>query len=100
MCLATALLVVLISSSPDAGTCAPAPPAAVALAEKKALDADHKASQAESIAVRSGNPGAQARANQARAEATAAQRELARMRCQPAATGDTGPAPTPAPPRY
>jgi hypothetical protein len=74
--------------------CTPAAPDAIAEAERKAGDADHRAQEAESIAVRSGNPGASARAARARAEATAAQQEVRRLRCEAA---DPGAQPSPPP---
>jgi len=51
---------------------------ALAEAELKAKDAEHKADQAESVAVRSGNPGAARRAEQARREAENAAKVQAR----------------------
>lgn len=77
-----AALVAALLSFRAVADCSPADPKVIAAAEKAAFDADHKAQQAESVAVRSGNPGAQARATQARAEATAAQEELARLQCK------------------
>jgi hypothetical protein len=73
-----------------AGGCTPADDKVVAEAERRAADSDAKARQAESVAVRSGNPGAQARANQARADADAAQDEVARLRCKPSAAHGKG----------
>ena len=70
--------------------CTPASPKVIAEAERRASDADHKAQQAESVAVRSGNPGAQARADLARADASAAREELAKLKCQ-SASGTPGP---------
>lgn len=66
-----------------ASECTPADPKTIAEAERRASDAEYKADQAESIAVRSGNPGAQARAIQARAQATAARDEVAKLQCKP-----------------
>ena len=74
-----------------AADCTPADPKVIAAAERKASDADHKAQQAESVAVRSGNPGAQARASQARAEARAAQEELAKLQCKPSSRSPATP---------
>jgi hypothetical protein len=68
-----------------AAGCTPADAKVIAEAERRAADSDAKARQAESVAVRSGNPGAQARANQARADADAAQDEVARLQCKPVA---------------
>jgi hypothetical protein len=80
--------------------CTPADAQTVAAAEKKANDAAFKADQAESVAVRSGNPGAQARATQARNDAKAAREEVAKLRCEaPPATPGTGPRLKP-PPAY
>ena len=95
-----AAALMLLLSAPDAGGCTPASAEVVATAEKRAADADHRASEAESVAVRSGNPGAQARANQARAEAVAAQRDLANLRCQPPASAGPSPVPKIPVPRY
>ncbi len=77
-------LAALLAVPALAEECKPAAPDAVAVGERKAADADARAAQAESIAVRSGNPGAQARADQARADATAARDEVARLKCLPA----------------
>ena len=63
--------------------CTPAAPDIVAAAEREAAAADARAAEAESIAVRSGNPGAETRAAKARVDATAAQDEVARLKCQP-----------------
>jgi hypothetical protein len=62
--------------------CTPADPNVIAAAEQRARDAEYKAQQAESIAVRSGNPGAAARAAQARASATAAHDEVEKLQCK------------------
>ncbi len=83
MRIAAAIAAALLSS-PAAAGCTPADPKVIAAAERKASDADHKAEQAESVAVRSGNPGAQARASRARTEADAAHDELAKLQCQTA----------------
>ena len=80
---ALAALALLLSRATVAA-CTPADAPAVAAAERAASDAEVKAQHAESIAVRSGNPGAQVRATRARAEATAARGELAKLRCEPA----------------
>lgn len=103
MYLAAALALLLSTpglSPPDAGPCTPASTDAIAAAQRRAADADSKASQAESVAVRSGNPGAQARANQARAAATAAQQELARLSCRAADARSSSPALKLPTPRY
>jgi hypothetical protein len=68
-----------------AGNCTPASADELLAAERRAADADRKAEQAESIAVRSGNPGAQARAKEARAQAAAAQQEADALACKPGA---------------
>jgi len=81
MRIAVAVVAVLLSYR-AAADCTPADPKVIAAAERKASDADHKAEQAESVAVRSGNPGAQARASRARTEANAAQDELAKLQCK------------------
>ncbi len=82
------LLALLLLAAPAAlaDECKPAAADVLAAAERKAADADAKASQLESVAVRSGNPGAQARADQARADATVARDEIARLKCQPVAS--------------
>ena len=72
--------------------CIPADAEAIAAAENVMRNAEYKATQAESVAVRSGNPGAGARAKQARALASAAQEELARLTCK---VPDAGPASRP-----
>jgi hypothetical protein len=81
MHVAVATLAVFLSF-PVFADCTPADPKAIAAAEKKASDAAYKAEQAEAIAVKSGNPGAAARASQARAEASAAERQLANLQCK------------------
>jgi hypothetical protein len=63
--------------------CTPAPPEVIAAAEREAAAADARAAEAESIAVRSGNPGADARARKALADARAAHDGVARLKCQP-----------------
>ncbi len=83
MRIAAAVLAALLPL-PSLAECTPPAPAAVAAAEKKASDAERKAEQAESIAVRSGNPGAQARAKQARAAAASAREDVARLECKAA----------------
>jgi hypothetical protein len=77
------MVAVLLATPAVEEKCKPAAADIVAAAERRAADADASAAQAESIAVRSGNPGAQARADQARADATAAHDKVARLRCLP-----------------
>jgi hypothetical protein len=84
--LAAAALLTLLSVR-AAAECTPADPDAIAAAERKARDAAAAADQAESVAVRSGNPGAHARAVHARDVANDAQAELDRLRCK---EGDAG----------
>jgi hypothetical protein len=79
--LAAAALLTLLSFR-AAAECTPADPDTIAAAERKARDAASAADQAESVAVRSGNPGAQARAVHARDVANDAQAELDRLRCK------------------
>ena len=87
MRLVLTVLVALLSSRAAAGeACTPADPNAIAEAVKTADDADFKAQQAESVAVRSGNSGAQARATQARAAATAARNHADALQCKSAKT--------------
>ena len=82
MPLAVTLLATL---SLRAAGCTPATADVLLAAERRATEADHKAEQAESIALRSGNPGAQARAKEARAQATAAHEEADALACKPGA---------------
>jgi hypothetical protein len=81
MRLAAAVLLTLLSA-PAAAECTPGDAAAIAEAERRARDAEARAAQAESVAVRSGNPGAHARALEARDAAAQAQSELARLACR------------------
>jgi hypothetical protein len=76
------LIALLSSRATAAADCTPADPKTIAEAEKAADDADFKAQQAESIAVRSGNSGAQARATQARAAATSARQHADALQCK------------------
>ena len=77
------LLAAALLATPGAeGKCTPAAPDVVAAAEREAAAAETRANEAESIAVRSGNPGAEVRAGKARADATAAQDQVARLRCR------------------
>jgi len=62
--------------------CQPADARTVAAAERKAGDLRYKADQAEATAVKSGNPGASARAKQAQAQAALAEQELAKLKCE------------------
>ena len=80
MRLAAAALAALLAA-PAAADCTPAPAAQVAEAERAAQDAERKAGQAESVAVRSGNPGAARRAEQARKEATLARERALALAC-------------------
>ena len=73
--------------------CTPAAPATIAEAERQAGEAEHKADQAESVSVRSGNPGAARRAELARREAGEARARAAALACKPPPA-----APAPAPP--
>jgi hypothetical protein len=83
MRLALAVLITFLSSrAVAAADCTPADPKAVAEAERAAGDADFKAQEAESVAVRSGNSGAQARATQARAAATIARQHADALQCK------------------
>jgi hypothetical protein len=77
---AAALLLLL--ASPALAECTPADPDAIAAAERKARDAETAAERAESVAVRSGNPGAHARAVHARGVATDARAEADRLACK------------------
>lgn len=77
-----ALVTLLLATRAAGEDCKPAAPGVIAAAERKAADAASRATQAESVAVRSGNPGAQARADGARADATAARDEVARLKCE------------------
>jgi hypothetical protein len=78
-----AILIAALLAAPAGGDeCKPASHDVIAAAERRAADADAKASQAESVAVRSGNPGAQARAERARQEARDAQDEVGRLTCR------------------
>jgi hypothetical protein len=81
MRLAAAVLVALLAA-PAAADCTPAPAAQLAEAERAAQDAERKATQAESVAVRSGNPGAAKRAEQARLAATEARRHALALACK------------------
>jgi hypothetical protein len=95
-----AAVLIFLKVSPALAACKPADPATLAAARRKAEDAAYKADQAESLAVRSGNPGAQTRAKQARAAADAAAAEVARLECKEPAAADTpfpGLLPKPAP---
>jgi hypothetical protein len=91
------LLAALVAVPAGGDECRPASHDVVAAAERRAADADVKASQAESVAVRSGNPGAQARAERARQDARDAQDEVARLKCQ--AVEPRRPPPLPGMPR-
>jgi hypothetical protein len=82
MRLVLAVLIALLSSHAPAADCTPADPKTIAEAERAASDADFKAQQAESVAVRSGNSGAQARATQARAAATSARQHADALQCK------------------
>jgi hypothetical protein len=64
--------------------CTPAAPAVVAEAERAAADAERKADQADSVSVRSGNPGAARRAQITRQEAVDARKKAAGLACQAA----------------
>lgn len=75
-------LAALLALGPGAG-CTPAAPAALAEVERSATAAERKADQAESEAVRSGNPGAARRAELARQEAVEARRSAAAAACRP-----------------
>jgi len=81
MRLAAAVLASLLAI-PAAADCKPAPAEEIAAAERAAQDLEHKASQAESVAVRSGNPGAAKRAEQARREATEARKRALGLACK------------------
>jgi hypothetical protein len=76
------VLAALLLSARALADCTKASPAAIAEAEDKAGDAEHKADLAESVAVRSGNPGAARRAEQARRAAIEARRHAAELACQ------------------
>jgi hypothetical protein len=76
--------------------CTPAAPATIAEAERQAGEAEHKADQAESVSVRSGNPGAARRAELARREAGEARARAAALACKaPPAVPLQAPAPSP-----
>jgi hypothetical protein len=62
--------------------CTPAAPEAVAAAARQAVDAERRADELESVAVRSGNPGAARRAELARREAVESRRKAAALACQ------------------
>lgn len=87
------LLAALLWPLPSRAECTPAAPTAVAEAERLAAEAERKADQADSVSVRSGNPGAARRAALARQEATAARRKVAELACTavPAAAPAAGP---------
>jgi hypothetical protein len=93
---ATFALGTLLAALQARAECKPAAPGVVAEAERQAGDAEHKADQARSVAVRSGNPGAARRADQARREAVEARRHAAELACQ-APPAASRPAPKPAP---
>jgi hypothetical protein len=94
--LALAFAAVLLAVAFRAGAdCKPAAPDAIADADRKAQEAEHKADLAESVAVRSGNPGAAKRADIARREALDARKRAAELACKPPPAG-ASPAPKPA----
>jgi len=84
----TAFAVLLAVPAP--APCTPGDPNAIAAAERKAGDAEYRAEQAEAIAVKSGNPGAAARAKHARAQAVSAQAELAKLQCKDTTNAPAG----------
>jgi hypothetical protein len=93
------LLVTLLAASGARAECTRAAPDAIAAAERAAADAEHKADQADSVAVRSGNPGASTRADLARRDAVAARKRANELACKAPPAGSAPAAPKP-PPRY
>lgn len=85
------LLAVLLLPLQARGECTPAAPAVVAEAERAAGDAERKADQAESVSVRSGNPGAARRAQIARQEAIDARKKAAGLSCTAVPAAETPP---------
>ena len=77
------LLATLLAASGAQAECTRATPDAIATAERAAVDAEHKADQANSVAVRSGNPGASARADTARRAAVTARKRANDLACKP-----------------
>jgi hypothetical protein len=79
-------LAALLAAAPVPAACQSAAPVVVAAARRSADEAALKAQEAESIAVRSGNPGAARRATLARQEADEALRKVAALACEAAPT--------------
>lgn len=75
-------LAALLLAAHARADCTPAAPGAVAEAARLAGDAERRADLLESVSVRSGNPGAARRAEQARREAVEARRRAAALACQ------------------
>jgi hypothetical protein len=78
-------LAALLASTHAMAECRPASAEALAEAERRAADAGQKADQAQSVAVRSGNPGAARRADLARQAADEARRAADELACKAAA---------------
>jgi hypothetical protein len=95
-----ASIVLVLLSMPAAADCTPAEPDAIAAADRKARDAEGAADRAESVAVRSGNPGAHARAVHARSVATEARAEADRLACKEGGAAKTVEPPMPGRFRY
>jgi hypothetical protein len=86
-------LTLIVLASRAHAECTPAAPEAIAEAERAARDAEHKADEAESVAVRSGNPGAARRAEQARRAAAESRARAEALRCAPGAAAGGAPEP-------
>ena len=91
------LLATLLAASGAQAECTRATPDAIATAERAAVDAEHKADQANSVAVRSGNPGASARADTARRAAVTARKRANDLACKPPPPASVTPPAKPAP---